>query len=266
MFEHLDDPTGGTNPSLAAVQRRGRTILQHRRRTRLATGSAALAATAGVTAVATVGLPGGPAGAKGFSPGSSPSVAASASPTTALPTSASSAATTAAPVTTSAAPAGSSQDPTRSVDKQGKPGPAPTVPAACAAVAGGLGHPAAPAGYELWKGSTSRNWDWEHTGAHPASLTINVFCGPLPKVETRGGGDGNRTLEKVTVNGHSAFLWHEYANSLAGVIWGVGDSAWVLVEAAGEQTPSADVGSPDLAAARMSDTDLLAFARALPGS
>jgi hypothetical protein len=262
MFEHLDDPTGGTNPSLAAVQRRGRTILQHRRRTRLATGSAALAATAGVTAVATVGIPGGQAGAKGISAGTaSPSLAASALPTSASPTP-----TTAAPVATSAASAGSSQDPTRSVDKQGKPGPAPTVPAACAAVGDSLGHPATPTGYELWKGSTSRNWDWEHTGAHPASLTINVFCGPLPKVETRGGGDGNRTLEKVTVNGHSAFLWHEYANSLAGVIWGVGDSAWVLVEAAGEQTPSADVGSPDLAAARMSDTDLLAFARALPGS
>jgi hypothetical protein len=267
MFEHLDDPTGGTAPRIGAVQKRGRVILQHRRRTRLATGSAALAATAGVTAVATVGLPGGPAGAKGFSPGaSSPSVAASASPTSALPTNASPVATTAAPVAASAASAWSSQDPTRSVDKQGKPGPAPTISAACAAVGDSLGHPATPTGYELWKGSTSGHQDWERAGAHPASLGLDVFCGPLGKSETTPGGDGNRTLAKVTVNGHPAWLWHEYSDSLAGVLWAVGDTAWVQVEAAGVVTASADLGSPELAAARMRDADLLAFAEALPAS
>ncbi|MDX6222542.1 MAG: hypothetical protein QOD91_1596 [Frankiales bacterium] len=257
MFEHLDDPTGGTNPSLAAVQRRARTIVQHRRRTRLATGSAALAATAGVTAVATVGIPGGPAGATGISAGAaSPSLAASALP----------AATTAAPVATSAAPPTSVDNPTASVDRQGKPGPAPTIPAACAAVGDHLGQPAAPAGYELWKGSTSGHQDWERAGAHPASLGLDVFCGPLDKPQITPGGDGNRTLVKVTVNGHPAWLWHEYSGSLAGVLWAVGDTAWVQLEATGVVTASADLGSPELAAARMSDADLLAFARALPAS
>ncbi|MDX6255611.1 MAG: hypothetical protein QOJ11_1945 [Frankiales bacterium] len=262
MFEHLDDPTGGTPASLGAVQKRGRAIVQHRRRTRLATGSAALAATAGVTAVATVGIPGGQAGAKGISAGTaSPSLATSALPTSASPTP-----TTAAPVATSAPSAGSSQDPTRSVDKQGKPGPAPAIPAACAAVGDSLGHGVAPTGYELWKGSTSGHQDWERAGAHPASLGLDVFCGPLDKSQTTPGGDGKRTLVKVTVNGHPAWLWHEYSDSLAGVLWAVGDTAWVQVEAAGVVTASADRGSPELAAARMSDADLLAFARALPGS
>ncbi|MDX6204709.1 MAG: hypothetical protein QOF39_766 [Frankiales bacterium] len=262
MFEHLDDPTGGTNPSLAAIQRRGRTIVQHRRRTRLATGSAALAATAGVTAVATVGIPGGQAGAQGISAGAaSPSVAASA-----LPTSASPAATSAAPIATSAAPPMSSEDLTTSVDKRGVPGPGPTTPAACAAVGDHLGHPAAPTGYELWKGSTSGHQDWERAGAHPASLGLDVFCGPLDTSQTTPGGDGDRTLTKVTVNGHPAWLWHEHSGSLAGVLWGVGDTAWVQVEATGVVTPAADLGSPELAAARMSDADLLAFAEALPAS
>ncbi|MDX6230808.1 MAG: hypothetical protein QOI76_4198 [Frankiales bacterium] len=257
MFEHLDDPTGGKNPSLAAVQRRGRTILQHRRRTRLATGSAALAATAGVTAVATVGLPG--RGTAAGSPVGASTASAASTPAPATTTAATTTTTTAAPVATSA-------DPAKSVDKQGKPGPAPTVPAACAAVGDSLGHPATPTGYELWKGSTSGHQDWEHAGAHPASLGLDVFCGPLDQSQTAPGGDGKRTLVKVTVNGHPAWLWHEYSDSLAGVLWGVGDTAWVQVEAAGVVTASADLGSPELAAARMSDADLLAFARALPGS
>ena len=61
MFEHLDDPhphSLGTDHQLAAARSRGRAIVRHRRRTRLAAGSAVVAATAGVSAVAVVGLPG----------------------------------------------------------------------------------------------------------------------------------------------------------------------------------------------------------------
>ena len=65
---------------------RARAIVAQRRKTRLATGSVALAATTGVAAVATVGLPGGNAGAAspgGVTLGASASATAPASPTAA---------------------------------------------------------------------------------------------------------------------------------------------------------------------------------------
>ena len=88
MFEHLDDPSAprSTDPHLAAVRGRARAVVAQRRKTRLATGSVALAATAGVAAVATVGLPGGNAGAAspgGVTLGASASATAPASPTAA---------------------------------------------------------------------------------------------------------------------------------------------------------------------------------------
>jgi hypothetical protein len=91
MFEHLDDPQSsrsGTDPQLSAARGRGRQILQQRRRTRLAAGSAALAATAGITAVATVGLPGAGSGSASAAPGDPSAAPSAVAPPVAAPSAA----------------------------------------------------------------------------------------------------------------------------------------------------------------------------------
>jgi hypothetical protein len=125
-----------------------------------------------------------------------------------------------------------------------------------------------PAGYVRAPEITPEQFRWErgwvHAGGVPVSLLVSASCtraSALPPASRNG------SVTPETIDGHRGWLLAEPALGYAEVTWNVNDSTQVTVAANGFHPASfGAVSGPTQEAQRLSDAELLAFARAAPTS
>jgi hypothetical protein len=231
MFEHLDDPQpprSGTEMQIGAARRGGRVLIRDRRRHRVAAGSAALAATAGVSAVAAVGLPGGGAGA-------APLTAVADTPDATTP-SAAAVPSSSAPQSTAAA---ASPSPTGAATSTTT---APTAPppttAACTHEAARLRTSVEPDGY-LPTDPGDAVIAWTHPGGPLTKLVVSVRCAPFSAADVPPA-DG--PVREVTVlDTHHWLIGSASAGHLQEV-WNADNGTAVVIDAT-VQSPAAEAAA-----------------------
>lgn len=249
MFEHLDDPQpprSGTEQQIGAARRGGRVLIHNRRRNRVAAGSVALAATAGVSTVAAVGLPGrSAAGVDGGTAGSVSTAPAPSSTAPVVPSQAPGSATpgTAAPSTTpsitsapsitatpstASAPSTTAAPPTAATTS-----PAPDT-AACKAERTRLLTSVEPAGFTRTDPGDAVI-AWNHVGGNLGTLVVSVRCAPFSPADVPAG---QGPVTKVTVlNAHHWVIGRVSSGHLQEV-WNADNGTAVVIDATAN--PSAD--------------------------
>jgi hypothetical protein len=229
MFDHLDDPDPhslGTDHQLAAARNRGRELARHSRRNRLAVGSAAVAATAGVTAAAVVGLPGRSASGATTS-------ADTPSPLTASPTAAPVPALTASPapvVSAPATPESSTVAPTVPTlpDPTNSASPVPLdLSQACAALVGAIKTTDLPAGFTPLV-PPSGLLSWSHVGAPINAVVVTASCAPFDPSQVPSG----TPVKEHTVLGAHSWLVGDPASGSLQLSWNPSPTTSVTLTAA----------------------------------
>lgn len=240
MFEHLDDPSprrSSSEPQISAARSRGRQLLHQRHRTRLAAGSAVVAATAGVTAVAAFGLPGGATAGQSAdatvlpstaaSPSASLSAAATPSATVTSPAPASSPAptTTTAPATTAPAttPATTTAPPTSAAPTTSQP---PAVTPACEHEATRLKTSVEGSGYTLTDPG-SGVIAWNHPAGPLTALVVGVSCAPFSPDSI--SPDSKEPVQEITVLGFHSWVIGDPQEGHFELVWNADNGTEVNV-------------------------------------
>jgi hypothetical protein len=214
MFEHLDDPQpprSGSEMQIGAARRGGRVLIRDRRRHRVAAGSVAFAATAGVSAVAAVGLPGAGAGAV-------PLTAAADTPDAVMP---SAAAATTPPV----APAVS--EPSVTAPSTSSTTAAPPATAACTHEAARLRTSVEPAGY-LPTDPGDAVIAWTHPGGPLSKLVVSVRCAPFSAADVP---PAEGPVREVTVLDAHHWLIGNASNGHLQEVWNADNGTAVVIDA-----------------------------------
>ncbi|BEP15293.1 hypothetical protein acdb102_36040 [Acidothermaceae bacterium B102] len=234
MFDHLDDPRpprSGTEQQIGAARRGGRALLHSRRQHRLAVGSAALAATAGIAAVSAVGLPGAGAGAAGpTATNGTPDVVTPSIARTTTPPTTQAEPSSAAPTSAVASPA-ASLPPTTAAPVLTT---APPMAAACSHEAARLRTSVEPAGYA----STDPGDGviaWTNAGGPLTTLVVSVLCAPFSAADVPPG-DG--PVKDVAVLDAHHWLIGSASSGRLKEVWNADNGTAVVINATVQ--PSAD--------------------------
>ena len=242
------------SPALGAGT--ARTVIsrvRHRQRLQTATvgGAAAVVVAAAGTAVALGGN--GPKSAGGFE-------AAGAPPSPLPVASASTSADPSTPVASSPATPVGQPFPTSS----GEPNNSP----ACLTVEKDLDPVAGPTGYGglASVAGTPIVWQrtWTSTQGSPAVVGLSAFCKAAAPADFHPDAAKDGSVTPVTVNGHEGWLVIDSWGTFASVTWNPNPTTQLTVAAGPSTGPVSASPSAGSTQARLSNDDLLAFARSLP--
>jgi hypothetical protein len=236
MFEHLDDPQpprSGTQQQIRAARKGGRALIHNRRRTRVAAGSVALAATAGVSTVAAVGLPGRGAAGVGAgtsgpaspapvpAPASTTPVLPSQAPGSPTPSTAPPASTTAPPASTTVAPSTTGATPTAATKS-----PTPDT-AACEDERPRLLTSVEPAGFTPTDAGDAVI-AWTRPAGPLTKLVVSVRCAPFTASDVPAA-DG--PVKEVTVLSAHHWVIGDVSKGHLQEVWNADNGTAVVIDA-----------------------------------
>jgi hypothetical protein len=256
MFDNLDDPNPAsvTAADLTGVHARAREIRRARQHTAAAVGSSAFAMVA-VVGVATL------MSTRHGTPGAKPGVAPSSETSPAPVTSGSPSSTASPQVDWNTSPttgptltASPSENWTPSASAESSPCMDAYRTLIPSYLPAGLTQDYAsaphPEGMRSWTDTPG------HLSKETRELSLFIACSGHAEFGVTGG-DGNRVVQNISVNGQTAILWHEYNDTVVGIEWDVPNVGWLQLE-------SQQVANGQAAAQRLSDSEMLKIANSMP--